>query len=51
MILAVRQGIVVEAFVADRWLAATGANFPDRESEPGRLGFVGEEASDEIKAK
>jgi hypothetical protein len=35
--------------VADDWLPATPENFPDRESVPGRLGFIGREADDEIK--
>lgn len=37
------------AFVADDWLDATSANFPGRSDVPGRLGFVGHEASDALK--
>ena len=49
VILAVVQGLIVGAFVADDWLDATPANFPGRSGVQGRLGFVGREAPDEIK--
>ena len=49
VILATMQGLIVGAFVADDWLDATEANFPGREDSPGRLGFVGKDAPDEIK--
>ena len=52
VILATVQGLIVGAFVADDWLPATAENFPGRaegEGEAKRLGFVGREASDEIK--
>jgi hypothetical protein len=49
VILATLQGLIVGAFIADDWLAATAANFPGREDMPGRLGFIGREASTEIK--
>jgi len=49
VIFAVRQGLIVGAFIADDWLEATAANFPGRTDVPGRLGFVGHEAGDEIK--
>ena len=48
VVLATVQGLIVCAFVADEWLPATSANFPGREDVPGRLGFVGREASPEI---
>lgn len=48
-VLATRQGLVVGAFVADRWLQATERNFPGFPSRPGRLGFVGREAPLEVQ--
>ncbi|MBP7049459.1 MAG: hypothetical protein KBE65_00425 [Phycisphaerae bacterium] len=49
VILATLQGLIVGAFVANDWLEATAANFPGRKDVFGRLGFIGCEASDEIK--
>lgn len=49
VVLAVRQGLIVGAFVAERWLPATPENFPGREPVPDRMGFVGKEASAAIK--
>jgi len=52
VVLATMQGLIVGAFVAHDWLEATAANFPGRaegDGIPGRLGFVGEEAPDDIK--
>jgi hypothetical protein len=48
VILATVQGLIVGAFVASAWLEATSTNFPDRESVPGRYGFIGTEAPDDI---
>jgi uncharacterized protein len=50
VILPTVQGLIVSAFVADRWLEATAANFPGREDVAGRLGFEGREAPAEIAA-
>lgn len=53
VILATMQGLIVGAFVAHDWLEATAANFPGRaegEGVPGRFGFVGEEASEDMKS-
>jgi hypothetical protein len=50
VVLATLQGLIVGAFIASDWLDATAENFPGRSDMPGRLGFVGREASDEIKA-
>lgn len=50
VILATRQGLIVEAFVAERWLEATEANFPGREGVPKRFGFEGHEAPAKIAA-
>ncbi|MBI2708834.1 MAG: hypothetical protein HYX34_03970 [Actinobacteria bacterium] len=49
VILATLQGMIVGAFVADAWLEATTENFPGRDTVPGRIGFVGTDAPDEIK--
>lgn len=46
--LATLQGLIVGAFVAQDWLPATTEHFPDREEAPGRYGFIGEEAADEL---
>ena len=48
VILATRQGLIIGAFVADRWLAATETNFPGRDERPGRMGFVGNAAPEEL---
>ena len=37
------------AFIARRWLEATAENFPGRDPVPGRFGFEGEVAPDDIK--
>lgn len=54
-VLGVVRGVVVGAFVAEKWLAATRENFPDRftdETEmPERNGFKGEIAPDDILEK
>jgi hypothetical protein len=50
VILPTRQGLIVGAFVASRWLKATAENFPGRESVSGRFGFVGTEAPDAIRS-
>jgi len=52
VILAVMQGLIAGAFVADDWLEATAANFPglaEGDGVPGRFGFIGREAPDHIK--
>lgn len=44
-VLAVRDGLVVDAFEPARWLDATLDNFPDAEAPmPGRVGFEGARA-------
>jgi hypothetical protein len=50
VILATVQGVIVGAFVADDWLEATPENFPTRSAVQGRFGFVGREASEDIKS-
>lgn len=49
VILAVQQGLIKGAFVADRWLQATSENFPGRSDIPGRIGFIGKDADLEVK--
>lgn len=49
LILAILHGIIVGAFVADKWLEATSENFPGREGVSGRFGFVGRKASPDIE--
>lgn len=49
MVLAVLQGLIIGVFVADKWLAATPANFPGTSvAREGRWGFIGREAPEEI---
>lgn len=48
IILSTVKGLIVAAFLADEWLDATAENFPGSEDMPGRIGFVGREASEEI---
>ncbi len=50
LVLPVIGGIIVGAFVAEKWLPATPDNFPGHEAVPGRHGFVGHEASPETQA-
>lgn len=49
-ILAVKQGIIVEVFLADKWMEATKENFPEfgKDIEK-RYGFVGDVADDIIR--
>ncbi len=52
VILSTVQGLIVGAFVAHDWLEATTANFPGRaegDGVPGRFGFVGAEAPEDMK--
>ena len=51
VILATQQGEIVGVFIAHRWLDATAENFPGRSTRPGRYGFAGAEAAENIKAK
>lgn len=49
VILATVQGLIVGAFVAIDWLPAASANLPGREDVPGRFGFVGHQAPQEVE--
>lgn len=44
LVLAVVRGLIVGAYVPEKWMEATEANFPGREDRPGRIGFSGAEA-------
>ena len=48
LVLAAVRGLIVGAFVPEKWLDATEANFPGRDGRPGRIGFVGHEADPDI---
>ncbi len=53
VILATIHGLIVGAFIAHDWLEATAENFPglaEGDGVPGRLGFVGEKAPDDIRS-
>ena len=47
-VLATLNGLIVGAFVANEWLVATAAYFPGHDDIPGRIGFIGQEAPEEI---
>jgi hypothetical protein len=49
VILATFHGIIRGAFVAQDWFEATEERFPDRAAAPGRFGFVGEEAPEDMQ--
>jgi len=49
VVLPTVRGLIVGAFIAEDWVDATAENFPGREDVPGRLGFIGHEASEEIR--
>ncbi len=48
VVLSTVHGLIVAAFVADKWLRATAENFPGREDIPSRVGFIGREAPGKI---
>lgn len=50
IILSTIQGLIVGAFVADRWIEATSSNFPAHNPLKGRFGFEGKEAPADIAA-
>jgi len=49
VVLSTLQGLIIGAFVAEEWLPATRDHFP--EELPGRWGFVGREAPDELRKR
>jgi uncharacterized protein len=49
VVLAVQQGLIIGVFIPEKWLAATTDNFPGTPADlPGRLGFIGKEAPENI---
>lgn len=48
VVLATNKGLIVGAFVVEKWLEATSENFPGRETIEGRYGFYGEKAPTEL---
>lgn len=48
VVLATVLGIIKDVFIADEWLEATPANFPGRPDMPGRYGFIGRKAPEDI---
>lgn len=50
IVLASEKGIIRAAYIPEKWLEATSQNFPGRADRPGRLGFIGKEAPQEIKS-
>ncbi len=48
LVLAHNRGLVVGAFRAAKWLPCTIENFPGWIPVPGRYGFIGERAEDEV---
>lgn len=49
-VLSVMQGIIVGVFKPNVWMEATEVNFPEFHTDrPGRYGFIGTEANDDIQ--
>jgi hypothetical protein len=48
-VIAVEKGIIVDVFIAEKWLAATPQNFPIQITIEKRWGFVGKEAPPKIR--
>ena len=49
VILSIIQGVIVGAFIADKWLEANIDNFPGKETIKGRYGFIGNQAPIELE--
>lgn len=50
VVLPTIRGLIVGAFIADKWMEATKDNFPELDSDiPKRYGFIGTEAPEDIK--
>ena len=50
VVLACVRGVIKGAFIPEKWMEATSENFPGHPDIPGRIGFVGREATPEIKS-
>jgi uncharacterized protein len=48
-VLAVEQGVIIDVFVAEKWLPADPNHFPGRELIHDRFGFVGRQAPEDIR--
>lgn len=48
-VVATVQGLGVGAFIPEKWLEATAENFRGQVAIPGRFGFIGKEAQEEIQ--
>ncbi len=49
-VLATHKGLIIGVFSVTQWLEANTTNFPDENPAPGRFGFEGEEAPENIKS-
>jgi len=49
VILPTVQGLIVGAFIAEKWLETTSINFPGKEDISGRYGFIGADAPNELQ--
>lgn len=49
LVLAVVQGIIRGVFIPEKWMLATAENFPGNKDEPGRIGFKGHSAPEDIQ--
>ncbi len=50
-VMATVRGLIVEVFEAHEWLDATSENFPGRDARPGRIGFIGSTASEDVRSR
>jgi hypothetical protein len=48
VILAVQHGLIIGVFIAESWHPATADHFPGFEPVPGRYGFIGRHADNEL---
>lgn len=48
VVLASENGVIRGAYIPEKWMDATSDNFPGRPDRPGRLGFIGCEATSKL---